>query len=107
MQSDPRVMQSMDQLDKIVASWINSQKPMIKAVIRPWHRQWRVTLEEDTDHTSNIKIVASDLDTHVAWAIKQLENWPNVNRWSWQDWHFEKKSDAEKFVTLHTLKWAQ
>jgi len=47
------------------------------------------------------------LDTRCTWCESQLRSWPDVSRWSWQQWHFKSKKDAEKFRTLFTLKWAQ
>jgi len=42
---------------------------------------------------------------YIEWIDQQLSTWPNVRRMAWDQWYFDKKSDAEKFATLFLLKW--
>jgi hypothetical protein len=104
MRIDPA---AFDRLDKIIESWSMMNKPKVKVALSPWGRYWRVTIEEEQIEGEPAYHGSSDLDMHVDWAHEQLKTWTNVSRQSWQDWRFMKRSDAEKFITLHTLVWAQ
>lgn len=100
------VTQALDALDKVVRTWKTMEKVKVKVTLSPWKRYWRVTIEEESqDPTVNYAV--SDLDSHIEWTDEQLKTWPDVSRQSWQDWRFMHKSDAEKFITLYTLVWAQ
>lgn len=106
MRVDPA---AFDRLDKAVLAWSMMNKPDIKVKLTPWNRYWKITFEEDFGLTDDagVRYNTSELDNRVKWADEQLQSWPNVSRQSWQDWRFMKKADAEKFITLHTLVWAQ
>jgi hypothetical protein len=46
-------------------------------------------------------------DDYIEWIDQQLSTWKGVRRMAWDEWYFNKKSDAEKFATLFRLKWAR
>jgi len=102
------VMSALNDLAKVVRTWSMLDKPKVKPVLTPWGKYWRVTIEEEQLIDDKVTYHGgSDLDKHCNWTAKQLESWPDVSRQSWQDWRFMHKADAEKFITLHTLVWAQ
>lgn len=47
----------------------------------------------------------SNLDECVEWCAGELENWSGCRRISWNQWIFDQVTNAEKFLTLLTLKW--
>jgi hypothetical protein len=102
------MMQAMDRLDKVMRAWQDNQSTIIKPTL---HRRgngpnywWRLQLVEDrepnTYHTSH-------LDESVEWTDSQLKSWPNCERKAWDIWDFKHRRDAEKFITLFHLSWAQ
>jgi len=85
--------------------------PKIIAKLHKVNLQWRVRIEEnwtDTDigdqyYTADY----SNLDARCKWSEEQLASWKFAIRLSHQEWKFFTKRQAEKFVTLFNLKWAQ
>ena len=109
-------MTALDELQAVMFKWKDRL-----SVIKPkldcrgtgtGIRWWRVQLVEDfgsdianefvTDHFHNI-----DLDNCVKWVDEKLKDWPNCKRMSWDMWDFKHRKDAEKFITLFHLSWAQ
>lgn len=84
--------------------------PNIVAKARPVNLRWRVRIEEDWKTTSGEYYYTFDdskLDKRCKWAEEQLKSWRFVARLSHQEWVFFNKRQAEKFVTLFNLKWAE
>jgi hypothetical protein len=48
-----------------------------------------------------------DHNNCIFWTEQQLQTWIGVKRVACDEWYFNKKSDAEKFMTLFNLKWAK
>lgn len=46
-------------------------------------------------------------DKRIKWASTELEKWQHCKRTDWHIWEFKYKRDAEKFITLYNLTWAQ
>jgi hypothetical protein len=46
-------------------------------------------------------------DKRIEWASVELEKWQHCRRTAWHIWEFKHKRDAEKFITLYNLTWAQ
>ena len=42
----------------------------------------------------------------IEWTVKQLEQYPRVNRMAYDIWYFERKREAEQFQTLWLIKWS-
>lgn len=81
-------------------------KPVLKKIR---NNKWRISIEEvyPEELQYGTTIDPDILNEAISWTTDQLENWSNVRRMSWQDWDFTKKVDAEKFITLYYLKWAE
>ena len=47
------------------------------------------------------------LDDCVKWVEEKLKDWTDCNRMSWDMWDFKHRTDAEKFLTMFHLSWAQ
>jgi hypothetical protein len=85
--------------------------PQIKPKLKLVHRTWVLEISEDWgifhDAGNSYVYDTPSLDQRVIWSAKQLETWDNVSRQAWNMWHFKRKKDAEKFITLYNLKWAE
>lgn len=87
--------------------------PKISATLEKMAFSCSVRIHEDWDKTPSEEYyqyyTASDeaLEEKLLWATEQLSTWPNVKRLGFDRWSFSKKRDAEKFITLFNLTWAQ
>jgi hypothetical protein len=85
--------------------------PKVKAALRKVNLSWRVRLEEDWDNDEIGEVYYTadykNLDERCEWADQQLKNWKFTTRLSHQEWKFLTKRQAEKFITLFHLSWAQ
>lgn len=86
--------------------------PNISCSITKKHFQHCVRIHEDWANTPSDQqyqyYTASDdkVGQRIEWASEQLSSWKFVRRTSYDQWMFLRKCDAEKFITLFTLKWA-
>lgn len=48
-----------------------------------------------------------EYDDYVNWTDEQLSTWKDVRRMAWDQWYFNRRQDAEKFITLFNLRWSQ
>jgi len=69
------------------------------------NRKWVVILEEHWPYPEKPVTDTSLLDDRINWAIEKLKNWPGCNRMAYDQFWFDKKIEAEKFITLYTLTW--
>lgn len=67
------------------------------------HEQW----PKGVDPTYSTSESGLELDIRCTWCETQLKKYSEVSRWSWQHWHFKNQYEAEKFITLYQLRWAQ
>jgi hypothetical protein len=83
--------------------------PQIKPKLRLANRIWVLKIAEDWGifHDAGNSYDTPSLDQRVIWSAKQLETWDNVSRQAWNMWHFKRKKDAEKFITLYNLVWTE
>jgi len=83
--------------------------PKIVASMRTFNNKWRVRIEEDWGIADQPDTNSSEskLDIRCNWAAEQLANWKFVGRISYQEWIFINRTQAEKFLTLYNLKWAE
>ncbi len=83
--------------------------PQIVANLRAVNNKWRVRLEESWLYNGDQYYTAdySNLDQRCEWANEQLTNWRFVYRISHQEWTFFNREQAEKFLTLYNLRWAE
>lgn len=96
-------------LEQVMASWGASHRSIIKPELirhrlKKGNQNWIIQLVEFWPDDFNQG--ASNLDSKVNWTEKVLSTWPRVRRTSWDMWVFDKKRDAEKFITLFNLTWA-
>lgn len=86
--------------------------PKIRIALRKVNLAWRIRIEEDWDSTKPEDLYMyytadyGNLDSRCDWSADQLNDWKLVNRLSYQEWKFWRLRDAEKFLTLFNLKWA-
>jgi len=85
--------------------------PQVKPKLRSAGRIWVLEINVDwgifEDYGKTSSWGKPNLDQRVIWSYKQLETWDNVSRQAWNMWHFKRKKDAEKFITLYNLTWAE
>ena len=84
--------------------------PSIKPSVSLRGRYWQLELEEVWPSDQNYLSSIPDTDifnTIIDWTTEELESWAGCRRTAWNIWEFKKQRDAEKFVTLFTLKWPQ
>lgn len=83
--------------------------PKIVARMRTFNGKCRVRIEEDWGIADQPDTNSSEtkLDKRCNWAAEQLINWRFVSRISYQEWIFFNRKQAEKFLTLYNLKWAE
>lgn len=81
----------------------------IKPILEKRNRIWTITLKEvwpeDVNHTTGIS--SFGLDNKVHWTEEELLKWSGVKRMAWDQWYFDNKRQAEKFITLYYMVWAE
>jgi hypothetical protein len=95
-------------LDIVMKDWANSHAPTIIPNLYKEHK-WTIRIEEkwaSVDDAGNY-FNSTGLDQRVEWATQILESWKTATRTSWDMWVFSSKREAEKFITLYSLTWAQ
>lgn len=82
--------------------------PTIKPVLERKQRIWTVSLREIwPEEILEVPYTGSEsLDDKVDWVTNELARWDGVKRMSWDQWYFDDKRHAEKFITLYYMKWA-
>jgi hypothetical protein len=96
-------------LDQVMKVWAMDQEtPTIKPVLLRKMNTWTIVLEEVwPDEVINKSSSSFTLDDRVAWVEEELKKWTTVKRTAWDMWAFNNKKDAEKFITLYHLVWAE
>lgn len=74
--------------------------PQVYADLHQQKRTWVITLQQDPTFFE-----PSNISEIIEWATAELEKWKDVRRMSYDQWHFKRKRDAEKFQTLYHLRW--
>ena len=85
--------------------------PKVRARLHRVNLGWRVRIEEDWSigdvgdqyYTADY----SNLDKRCEWAEGQLKNWKSATRLSHQEWKFSDRKQAEKFLIMFNLVWAE
>jgi hypothetical protein len=97
-------------LDQVMKDWAMSHAPDINPrLYRGQQRKWTVKIEEvwaSVDDAGNY-FNSTGLDQRVEWTAKTLDTWKTATRTSWDMWVFNNKKEAEKFITVYHLTWAQ
>lgn len=92
--------------------YMSEHAPKIRVVLRKVNLAWRIRIEEDWEHVSEDEQYLyytadyGNLDSRCDWSAEQLKDWKMVNRLSYQEWKFWKRTDADKFLTIFNLKWS-
>ncbi len=84
--------------------------PKIKISLEKRNQLWKVRLEENWPKENYKEMISSDyenLDKRCKWAEEQLKTWKSATRFSHQDWLFNSRQEAEKFITLYKIVWAE
>lgn len=84
--------------------------PKIVATLKQINLRWRIRIEEDWHNEDGELYYTSDysnLDERCKWAEEQLKNWRFVVRLSHQEWKFLNRKQAEKFLMMFNLRWAE
>lgn len=85
--------------------------PKIRARIHRVNLRWRVRIEENWDDEEDQSLYHSadysNLDKRCEWTAGQLSTWKSATRLSHQEWKFTRKKEADKFITLYNLIWAE
>ena len=102
-------MSALDELQAVIFRWKDMGDSIIKPTLKRrangpnyWYRlQLTEVLDDDSVWTTG------KLDKFITWTEDKLKDWPNCYRKSWDMWDFKNRRDAEKFITLFHLSWAQ
>ena len=104
-------MSALDELQAVMFKW--TQKTIVITPklncrkIGTGIRWWRVQLVEEIDNTADKLATFFKWEDCVTWADDTLKEWPNCKRMAYDMWDFKHRRDAEKFITLFHLSWAQ
>lgn len=99
-------MSALDDLQAVMFRWRNRDF-VIKPTLHCRGNTYRLQLVEEWDQDEYVKHPGLTLDHCVKLVEEKLKDWPNCNRMAWDMWDFKSKKDAEKFITLFHLSWAQ
>lgn len=97
-----------DALQAVVRLWNNptlTDRITIEARLNRRGRKWAIVLEEDWPFDEKPLTEGNLLEERVNWCIEKLRDWPGCNRMAYDQFWFDKKEEAEKFITLYTLTW--
>ena len=81
--------------------------PTIKPVLEKKQRLWNITLTEVWPDEVTGNSGSALLDKRVDWTVEELSKWQGVKRMAWDQWYFDDKRQAEKFITLYYMVWAE
>ncbi len=103
-------MSALDELQAVMFEWTD-QVSVIKPTL---HRRangpnywYRLQLVEESDDNSTRHNLFLKFEECVHWTDDKLKDWPNCKRMAYDMWDFKHRRDAEKFITLYHLSWAQ
>jgi hypothetical protein len=99
------ISKGLDVVEKALRNWTTMHIPS-RVIPNLKHRQhygWVIDLVLEHGNDNYVGL----LDSRVEWVYNQLKDWPDCKRTAWDMWRFKSKRDAEKFITLYTLTWAQ
>lgn len=68
------------------------------------NNKWVLMLEEHYPEGTALG-TKNLLDERLEWCVEKLKDWPGCKRMAYDQFWFDRKVEAEKFVTLYTLSW--
>ena len=98
-------MTALDDLQAVIFKWSKRLSVIKPTLNRRNNHCYRLQFVEETDDGSTL--ITTNLDDCVDWAAERLKDWPNCKRMAWDMWDFKHRKDAEKFITIFHLSWAQ
>ena len=101
-------MSALSDLQAVMFQW-RDQMSVIKPALHQRTGCYRLQLVEDfgtVDDAGN-SMPSRGLDECVKWVEETLQDQANCKRMAWDMWDFDHRRDAEKFITLFHLSWAQ
>jgi hypothetical protein len=100
---------ALDELQAVVFKWQDQYSVIKPTLHRRTSECYRLQLVEEfgtVDDAGN-SIPSGKFDECVKWVEEQLKDWTDCKRMAWDMWDFKHRHDAEKFITLFHLSWAQ
>lgn len=97
-------------LEDVMNVWAESSAPAVRPhLYRGRNRKWHVCLLEDNADNNYVgnQYNSSSYDKKINWMFQILENCKTAHRTAWNMWYFDSKRDAEKFITMYYLVWAE
>ena len=98
-------MTALDDLQAVMFKWserLSVIKPTLHRRNNHWYRlQFVEEMFDDSSHQTK------KFNDCIVWTEEQLKNWSNCKRMAYDMWDFKHRKDAEKFITLFHLSWAQ
>ena len=102
------IKQICPEIDELTA--IMNDESTIKPIIEFKRSRCMVSLVElfPGDHVDPYDTTPTrKFHERVEWMADELTSWEKCTRLGWNDWRFEQKRDAEKFITLYNLIWVR
>lgn len=95
-------------MESVIRTWVDKtalEKITIEPRLYKRDRKWVVILEEHWPFPEAPLRDSRFLDDRIEWAVDKLKSWPGCKRMAYDQFWFEKKIEADKFITLYTLTW--
>jgi hypothetical protein len=105
-------LSALDDLQAVMFQWkdrVSMIKPTLHRRANGPNYWYRLQLVEDfgsADDAGNY-VPSKKLDECVNWVDEKLKEWPNCSRKAWDMWDFKSRREAEKFIILFHLSWAE
>lgn len=99
------VIRSINRLEQVLKNWV--VEPTIKAQLtHATGPNWMLALVEDWPDDLN-RHSSTAIDECVEWVTTRLKDNDRCTRLAWNMWRFKTKRDAEQFLTMFYMVWAQ
>ena len=95
-------------LQSVMVMWANemaSKQITIEAKLYKRKNKWAIVLEECWPYDTPPVREPAILDERISWCTDKLKDWPGCRRMAYDQFWFDKKLEAEKFITMYTLTW--
>ena len=103
-QSRKKPKYNFDALQGAVNSWFNMLSISVEPVLSKRNNKWVIMLEEKWPPGAPLG-TTNLLDERINWCTEKLKDWPGCKRMAYDQFWFDRKSQAEKFITFYTLAW--